>query len=103
MAVLRVEAVLWGFVPVPTITDFEEFNSWLWEWCEKDAERLHYKYKIPICELWETDRSKLLALPEHPYEVFRYEALTVNKYGFATVDTNSYGLPPELAGRNCPG
>ena len=29
---------------------------------------------------------------------FRYEALTVNKYGFATVDTNSYGLPPELAG-----
>ena len=69
-----------AFVPVPTITDFEEFNSWLWEWCEKDAERLHYKYKIPICELWETDRSKLLALPEHPYEVFRYEALTVNKY-----------------------
>ena len=87
-----------AFVPVPTITDFEEFNSWLWEWCEKDAERLHYKYKIPICELWETDRSKLPALPEHPYEVFRYEALTVNKYGFATVDTNSYGLPPELAG-----
>lgn len=62
-----------AFVPVPTITDFEEFNSRLWEWCEKDAERLHYKYKIPICELWETDRSKLPALPEHPYEVFRYE------------------------------
>lgn len=29
------------------ITSFEEFNKWFWEWYEKDADRLHYKYKVP--------------------------------------------------------
>ena len=29
-----------AFVPVPTVTSFEEFNEWLWEWCEQDAQRL---------------------------------------------------------------
>lgn len=88
-----------AFVPVPTITSFEAFNQWLWKWCEKDAQRLHYKYKIPIQELWAADQRSLLNLPEHPFPIFRYEAVTVNKYGFATVDTNRYGLSPLLSGR----
>ena len=88
-----------AFVPVPTVTSFEEFNEWLWEWCEQDAQRLHYKYKIPIQELWEADRASLLKLPEYPFPVFRYEALSVNKYGFAVIDTNKYGLAPMLAGQ----
>lgn len=87
-----------AFVPVPTITSFEEFNEQLWAWCEKDAERLHYKYKVPIQELWEADKESLLALPEHPFPVFRYETVTVNKCGLATIDTNKYGLAPALAG-----
>ena len=88
-----------AFVPVPTMTSFEEFNEWLWEWCEKDAQRLHYKYKVPIQELWEADRDALLKLPEYPFPVFRYEALLVNKYGFVVIDTNKYGLAPTLAGK----
>ena len=36
-----------AFVPVPVIASFDEFNERLWEWCEKDADRLHYKYKVP--------------------------------------------------------
>ena len=35
-----------AFVPVPVITSFEEFNEQLLEWCEKDADRLHYKHKV---------------------------------------------------------
>ena len=88
-----------AFVPVPTVTSFEEFNEWLWEWCEQDAQRLHYKYKVPIQELWEADRDALLKLPEYPFPVFRYETLSVNKYGFAVIDTNKYGLAPMLAGK----
>lgn len=88
-----------AFVPVPTVTSFGEFNEWLWEWCEKDAQRPHYMRQIPIQELWEADREALLKLPEYPFPVFRYEALSVNKYGFATIDTNKYGLAPALAGR----
>lgn len=88
-----------AFVPVPTITSFEKFNERLWEWCEQDAKRLHYKYKVPIEELWKADRDSPLKLPEYPFPVFRYEALSVNKYGFTVIDTNKYGLSPTLAGQ----
>ena len=54
---------------------------------------------MPIQELWEADRDALLKLPEYPFPVFRYEALSVNKYGFVVIDTNKYGLAPTLAGK----
>jgi hypothetical protein len=87
-----------AFVPVPTITSFEAFNETLWEWCEKDAQRPHYKHKVEIQELWEKEKGQLLSLPQYPFSIFRYAALTVNKYGFAAIDTNKYGLSPTLAG-----
>lgn len=37
-----------AFVPVPTITSFDEYNDGLFDWCEKDAQRDHYKHKVPI-------------------------------------------------------
>lgn len=88
-----------AFVPVPTITSFDEFNEKLWEWCEKDAQRGHYIHGVPIEELWQEDEAKLLVLPEHPFTVFRYEALVANKNGFVVIDTNKYGLSPTLAGK----
>lgn len=87
-----------AFVPVPTITSFEAFNEQLWVWCEKDAEREHYKRKMSIQELWAEEEPALLKLPEYPFSVFRYASVTVNKTGFAVIDTNKYGLSPTLAG-----
>jgi hypothetical protein len=87
-----------AFVPVPTITSFDEFNKYLWDWCEQDAERPHYKHKTAIQYLWKEEKDSLLALPKYPFPIFRYAALTVNKYGFAVIDTNKYGLSPSLSG-----
>jgi transposase len=47
-----------AFVPVPTITSFDDFNESLWDWCEKDAQRPHYKKKLLIEELWEEDSKR---------------------------------------------
>lgn len=88
-----------AFVPVPIIASFEDFNEHLWDWCEKDAKRDHYKHKIPIRELWLEEASSLLALPEYPFSVFRYAALSVSKYGFVTIENNKYGLNPQLSGK----
>lgn len=85
-----------AFVPVPAMTSFEDFNESLWDWCKKDAERPHYKYKVSIQELWREEQDNLLALPEYPFPVFRYESMAVSKYGFAVIDTNKYGLAPSL-------
>ncbi len=87
-----------AFVPVPKISSFEDFNQNLWVWCEKDAQREHYVKKVSIEELWQEDAENLLAMPQHPYQVFRYSSLKVNKTGFAMVDTNKYGLSPALVG-----
>ena len=87
-----------AFVPVPKIAAFADFNEYLWEWCEKDAQRTHYIRKVPIQELWEEERSKLLELPAYDFPVFRYTTLTVGKSGFTTIDANRYGLSPTLAG-----
>jgi transposase len=87
------------FVPVPTIENFEEYNQQLWKLCEEDGEREHYKRGVPIKELWEQERKRLLALPEHEYIVFRYESARISNYGYVTVDTNKYGLSPDLSGQ----
>lgn len=86
-------------VPVPTITDFEAFNEQLWTLCEQDMDRPHYKKKSSIRQLWEEERKRLLVLPPHEYHIFRYESARINNYGYVTVDGNSYGITPELAGR----
>ncbi len=86
-----------AFVPVPGISSFDEFNKQLFDWCEKDAQRTHYKHKVTIQSLWEEEQPDLLTLPETPYKVFRYELLRVSKTGFAMFDTNSCGLSPELS------
>jgi hypothetical protein len=83
-------------VPVPTITDFNAFNQELLQRCDDDHERDHYERGVLICELWEEEQQHLLTLPEYEYEVFRYDSVTVNKYGFIKVDTNKYGLSPEM-------
>ena len=85
-----------ALVPIPTIISFEEFNSHLFDWCENDAERPHYQRGVTIQSLWEDEKPKLLMLPEVPYNVFNYESLRVSKTGFVCIDTNKYGLSPEL-------
>jgi transposase len=86
-------------VPVPAIDDFDAFNLDLLRRCDDDHERKHYEQDALIRELWEDEKQHLLTLPEYEYEAFRYESLSVSKTGFITVDTNKYGLSPEMAGK----
>jgi transposase len=83
-------------VPVPTIDDFEAFNEELFRLCDADHEREHYQKGEKIRELWNAEREHFLTLPTYEYEVFRSASLSVNKYGFITVDTVKYGLSPEM-------
>jgi len=85
-------------VPVPVIDDFNTFNDELLRRCDEDFEREHYKHGELISELWGDEKRNLLTLPEYEYDVFRYESLKVSNLGFIKVDTNKYGLSPELRG-----
>jgi transposase len=85
--------------PVPTITDFEEFNANLLKECDADLNRVHYEQGKKIAELWEEERGHLLTLPRYEYEVFKYESATANKYGEITADKMKYGLAPTWGGK----
>jgi len=87
-------------VPVPVIADFDAFNEELLQRCDADFEREHYERSALIRELWDEEKQHLLTLPDHEYEVFRYDSFTINKYGFMTVDTVKYGLSPEYHGKS---
>lgn len=86
-------------VPVPVIDDFSAFNEELFRMCDEDHEREHYRHGTLISKLWKQEKECLLTLPQYEYDVFRYEALTVGKTGFVTVDKSKYGLTPELSGK----
>jgi hypothetical protein len=86
-------------VPVPVIDDFEAYNKELLARCDADQDRKHYIHEKAIAQLWEQEKKHLLTLPEYAYDVFRYEALTVNNTGFVSVATVKYGLSPEYHGR----
>ncbi len=86
------------FVPLPTITSFDDFNEKLLLQCEKDSEREHYKHKVTFKSLWEKEKLQLSPLPQYDFPVVRYEALKVSKTGFLTVETNKYGVSSELQG-----
>lgn len=88
------------FVPIPVIEDFEAFNINLLKLCEEDGERLHYKHNSPINELFKEEQLHLLVLPQHDYDVFRYETACINNYGYIAIDNNKYGVSPELSGKN---
>jgi len=85
--------------PVPMIEDFEAFNEALLSRCDANHNREHYQHKLQISALWEEERERLYNLPDYAYEVFRYESFAVDKTGFVKIDTNRYGVSPELAGR----
>jgi transposase len=87
------------FVPAPVINDMAQYNQVLLERCDKDHDRPHYMKQRTIAELFYEEKAKLLALPRHEYEVYRYEGHRVTKTGFITIETNRYALAPEYAGK----
>ena len=57
---------------------------------------MHYKKQSTQKELWLEEQQELLRLPENEYVIFRYESVRIDNNGFVKVDTNCYGVSPEL-------
>jgi len=88
------------FVPMPVISSINEYNKSLFAVADKDMQRLHYKKKELICNLFESDRSAFLPLPNYDYDVYKLEKHKVNSYGKVTVDKcYIYSISPSYAGK----
>ncbi|WP_281884147.1 IS21 family transposase [Paenibacillus sp. YYML68] len=74
------------FVPLPTVTDVQEFNRELLERCEADWQREHYKKSMPIHLLFEDDKKAFLYLPKTQFNACRYTRVKTDGYGKFLVD-----------------
>jgi transposase len=78
------------FVPAPLIESDSELTNWLHRKMVEDRNRLHYEKERMIEELWQEERSELLALPEQDLPIFSLDHAYVNKYGEVTVDGEAF-------------
>ena len=85
------------FVPVPTIFNIKEFNEQLFATCDRDAKRPHYVKKTLISTLFLEDKEHMKELNAIPYEVFRLEPRTADKYGKVSFESNLYSSSPKYA------
>ena len=78
------------FVPMPSIASMQEWNQELFELCELDNAREHYKKEISMCELFLEDKKALQPLPRLPFEACRYERVKTNRNGKFCLDGCHY-------------
>lgn len=85
------------FVPVPNISNLDEYNTQLFIKCQEDAKRAHYKKEELIEDLFKKDKRELISLNEIEFSVFKQEKARVNNVGHIKFQTNSYSVKPSFA------
>lgn len=85
------------FVPVPTILNFDQFNKRLFECCEKDMHREHYRKELSISELFEVDKKAMLPMNPVDFKISKFHTAKADKYGKVMYETNLYSSSPKLA------
>lgn len=88
-------------VPLPEVRDFEELNALLLARCLD-----HSRRKIQgreedrtIEERHAAERTRLLPLPERPFDNHKPVAVRISRYQTAQVDRNRYSVPTRYVGR----
>lgn len=64
----------------------------MFEKCQKDYQRKHYKKNVAIVDLFEEEKYGL-AFPEEDYLVFKQSMVTANKYGEVRIDGTLVHVP----------
>lgn len=68
------------FSSTPIMKYFASFNEALAVELSHDRERIHYEKHVIINDLWNTEKTDLLALPDTDYPVFKEIEVKANKY-----------------------
>jgi transposase len=89
-----------AFVPLPEAQSLEELNSYLLEWCLKEAEHKKVPYKKEtVADMWGKEKEYLHPLPEQRFEACKLVSCQVNKTSLITIETNQYSVPCSYVGQ----
>lgn len=80
-----------ALVPVPSFASWDECNTHLLRWCEKEKEK--------HADRWQEEKAALRALPTTSFSSARPLPVKVNTYSLTTVDRNQYSVPCQYTGQ----
>lgn len=87
------------FVPVPAYDCVETYNSSLLKAHQIKANERHYKKGALISDLFLEDCRALKRLPDHPFNVCRFQYVNADSYGKVRIDDHHYySTCPEFGG-----
>lgn len=86
-------------VPVPKITDFDEYNKYLFKLCDEDMQREHYEKRSLISALFCRDQQHFLKMPEKKFKVCQLIKGKTDNYSFVNFERNRYSTKPPYT--NC--
>ena len=86
-------------VPIPEFESIQAYNAQLFERCEQDHRREHYRSGEYIEALFAHDRKALTALPRIPFDACRYQSVRTDAYGKFTLERglHRYSTTPKFA------
>jgi transposase len=87
------------FVPEPTITDLSSFNAQLLEKCLDRNKEIHYRFKVPIEQLFNEEKMLMIPVNKIPFDTAKYETRRVNKYGLIDYSSCRYSVSPKYVGQ----
>jgi len=84
-----------------SFSSFEDLQEQAARWRDETAnQRLHSTTRERPAERMLIEKSRLRALPQHPFDTDLLIATVVSNEARVWLDTNSYSLPPALVGRD---
>ena len=88
-------------VPLPRVENFDQLNQLLVERCHAYGGHLiaGREDHRSVEERFEGERSRLLPLPDRPYENFKAVRVKVDRYATVRIDRNRYSVPRAYVGR----
>lgn len=89
------------FVPIPEMTNIDDYNRDLLDKCTALYDRKHHKTKVNILELFECDKQAFLQLPLFLFEVATYMKRKVDRRGIVRFKgQHLYYLEPKYANKS---
>lgn len=79
-------------VPIPTLISWDDINRQMQEKAELFLQEVHYEKKQPIDELFAEEKAKMLNLPNEPFDIYRLEATTLDKYGRVSFEGQKFSV-----------
>ncbi len=77
-------------VPVPRFDDLKVFNRGLFEQCDQDMHRPHYKKEAWISDLFKEDRKQFLPLPATKFDATRLVTVRTDSYAKFTLEEGKH-------------